>query len=71
MASKIATFVGYKKAPKATFMARHPVKGAKALVAAKGLKALVTTRAGAVLTGMVAVPIGLFAWRRRANHRAA
>lgn len=67
MPSTIASLVGYAKAPKATYMARHPVKGAKALVAAKGIRGLVTTRAGAVLSGMVALPLGLVALRRRGN----
>lgn len=67
MFGRIAALVGYAKAPKATFMLRHPVKGTKALVAAKGAKGLVTTRAGAMLAGMVAVPVGLMALRKRRN----
>jgi hypothetical protein len=51
--------VGYAKAPKASFMLMHPVKGTKALVASKGIKGLITSRAGATLAGMVLVPIGL------------
>ena len=67
MPSKLAKLVGYAKAPKATYMVRHPIKGTKALIAVKGVKGLVTTRAGAVLGGMVAVPLGLMALRRRGN----
>lgn len=59
MIRRIATLIGYTKAPKATFMLKHPVAGARALVAAKGLKALFTTRAGAVLGAMVAIPVAL------------
>jgi len=67
MLGRIAKLVGYAKAPKATFMVRHPVKGTKALLAAKGAKGLFTTRAGAALAGMVAVPVGIMALRRRRN----
>jgi len=67
MLSRIAKLVGYAKAPKATFMVRHPVKGTKALLAAKGAKGLFTTRAGATLAGMVAIPLGVVALRRRGN----
>ncbi|TVP45984.1 MAG: hypothetical protein EA350_07990 [Gemmatimonadales bacterium] len=67
MLSRIAKLVGYAKAPKATFMVRHPIKGTKALVAAKGAKGLFTTRAGAALAGMIAIPVGMMALRRRRN----
>ncbi len=70
MLNRIARFVGYAKAPKATYMLRHPVKGTKALLAAKGAKGLVTTRAGAALAGMVAVPVGVAAIRRRRRNGA-
>ena len=59
MIKKIATMVGYAKVPRATFVMKHPVKGTKALLAAKGLKGLVTTRAGAVLGAAVALPVVL------------
>jgi hypothetical protein len=61
MIGKIATMVGYKKAPKATFMLKHPVKGTKALLAARGVKGLVTGRTGMVLGAVAAVPVGLWA----------
>lgn len=59
MVKKLITAVGYAKAPKATFMLKHPVAGTKALVAAKGAKALFNTRAGVTLGAMVAVPVVL------------
>lgn len=65
MMTKIAKLVGYTKAPKAMYMARHPVKGTKMLVAAKGMKGIFTTRPGAVLGAMVAAPVGWWALRRR------
>ncbi len=67
MLKRIATVFGYAKAPKATFMMKHPVKGTKALLAAKGAKALVTTRAGAMVSAAVALPIGFFAVRKLAH----
>jgi hypothetical protein len=67
MLANIAKVVGYSKAPKATFMLMHPVKGTKALVASKGIKGLVTSRAGAALAGLVIVPIGLIALGARAR----
>jgi hypothetical protein len=71
MLSRIATLVGYAKAPKATFIIRHPIKGTKALLAAKGAKGLFTTRAGATLAGMVAIPVGVMAFRRRGGNGKA
>ena len=61
MLKKISTAVGYTKAPRTTFLLKHPFKGTKALLAAKGLKGLVTTRSGAALTAAVALPLGVLA----------
>jgi hypothetical protein len=61
MIGRVATLVGYKKAPKATFVMKHPVKGTKAFLAAKGVKGLVTGRTGMVLGALAAVPVGLWA----------
>lgn len=66
MLAKLATLIGYKKAPKATFVMRHPVKGTKAFLAARGVKGLVTGRTGLVLGAVAAVPLGLWA-RARMN----
>lgn len=63
MLNRIATLVGYARAPRTTFMLKHPVKGTKALIAAKGVKGLVTTRAGAALGAMVALPVTILALR--------
>ena len=67
--ASMAKLFGYAKAPKATYMLRHPIKGTKALIAVEGAKGLVTTRAGAALGGMVALPLGMVAWRRRRRNR--
>ena len=61
MLKRIGTIFGYAKAPKAMFVVQHPVKGTKALLAAKGIKGLVTTPAGAALSALVMVPVGLLA----------
>lgn len=67
MFAKIAKIVGFTKAPKATLMLLHPIKGTKALVAAKGAKGLVTTWPGAMLGAMLAVPLGIWALIRGAR----
>lgn len=64
MLRKLATMVGYAKAPKATFVMRHPIQGTKALIAAKGAKKLARTRAGVALGALVALPVAALAVRR-------
>ncbi|MFP4623962.1 MAG: hypothetical protein ACOCVZ_01090 [Gemmatimonadota bacterium] len=64
MIGKLASLVGYTKAPKATYVLKHPVKGTKALVAAKGAKALVRGRTGLVLGTLAAIPVGIWAANR-------
>lgn len=62
MFRKLATLVGYKKAPKATFMLRHPVKGYHALAAAKGLPGGSGTRRATLSLGAAAVVVPLGIW---------
>lgn len=69
MIGKLANLMAYKKAPKATYVLKHPVKGTKALVAAKGLKGLLTGKTGAVVGTLAAVPVGLWATRRMRSER--
>jgi hypothetical protein len=64
MIGRIATLIGYSKAPKATYVLKHPVKGTKLFLAARGAKGLVTGRTGMVLGAMAAVPVGLWAASR-------
>lgn len=64
MIGKIANLMAYKKAPKATYVLKHPVKGTKLFLAAKGAKGLVTGRTGAVLGAVAAVPVGIWAVTR-------
>jgi hypothetical protein len=67
MIGKLANLIAYRKAPKATYVMKHPVKGTKALIAAKGAKALVTGRTGLALGAMAAVPVGIWAATRLAG----
>lgn len=64
MIGKLANLMAYKRAPKATYVAKHPVKGTKAFLAAKGAKGLVTGKTGAVLGTLAAIPVGIWAKRR-------
>jgi hypothetical protein len=64
MIGRIANLVAYRKAPKATFVLKHPVKGTKALLAAKGAKGLVTGRTGMAFGALVALPVGIWAIQR-------
>ena len=57
MLRKIATAVGYAKAPRATFIAKHPKRGLVALGAVKGWKHSRTVRRSA--KGLVGLGFGL------------
>jgi hypothetical protein len=70
MIGRIATWVGYSKAPKATYVLKHPVKGTKMFLAAKGAKGLVTGRTGLVLGAIAAVPVGIWAASRMGGNPA-
>lgn len=61
MIGKLANVLAYKKAPKATYIAKHPVKGTKAWLAAKGARTLFTGRTGLVLGSLAAIPVGMWA----------
>jgi len=57
MLRRVMTLIGYSKAPKATFVLKHPVKGTAALLAAKG-----TSRGTKVGLGAAAVALPLGVW---------
>ncbi len=57
MLRKIGTLIGYTKAPKATFMLKHPVKGAVAYTAYHNLS---RTQTAGLAAAALAVPVG--AW---------
>ncbi len=57
MLNRIATMIGYAKAPRATFMVKHPVKGTKAFTAYYGLRSRQTA---ALAAAALAVPVGVW-----------
>ena len=67
MIGRIASLVGYSKAPKATFMLKHPVKGTRAYIASRRARR-VSGRTGLVLGAIAALPVGVWAFSRRNNH---
>jgi hypothetical protein len=68
MVGRIATLVGYWKAPRWTFMLKHPIKGPKAYLATRRLKGMVTRRRGLALAAVAAVPVVWAARRGRNNN---
>lgn len=64
MIGKLANLMAYKKAPKATYVLKHPVKGTKALLAAKGTRSLATGRTGLALGALAVLPLGVWAAQR-------
>jgi hypothetical protein len=60
MLKKLAILVGYAKAPKATFVMRHPRAGVAALAVAQGLRESPTARKVAAATfGLGALSVAL------------
>jgi len=51
---RMARLVGWIKAPKAAYLLRHPIKGPKNLLALRGAKSLMKTRAAKVTATAVA-----------------
>jgi hypothetical protein len=65
MIGRIAKLVGYTKAPTATYMLRHPVKGVQALRASRrGMSRAAVTGAGAAV---LALPLGYWLFSRRSQ----
>lgn len=68
MLKKIASLVGYTKAPRATYLLKHPVKGPKNLLALRGAKSLMKTRGAAIAAGVAAgaaaLPLALMARKK-------
>jgi hypothetical protein len=62
MIARIGKLVGYTKAPRATYVVRHPIKGVRRMRAARrSVNRLAVAGAGAAV---LAVPIGAFLLRR-------
>lgn len=68
MLKKLASLVGYTKAPRATYLLKHPVKGPKNLLALRGAKSLMKTRGAAIAAGVAAgaaaLPLALMARKK-------
>lgn len=68
MIKKLSGMLGYMKAPKTTYLVRHPVKGPKNLLALRGAKSLLKTKGAAIAAGVVAgaaaIPLVLMANRK-------
>ncbi|MSR35853.1 MAG: hypothetical protein EXR95_04290 [Gemmatimonadetes bacterium] len=64
---KIANALGYAKAPTASYLMKHPVDGAKALLACYTRRSLLKGRTGFVIGAAVALPIAYMAVRRTAR----
>lgn len=65
---RMAKFAAMVKAPRLTYLLRHPIKGPRNLLALRGAKSLLKTRgaavtAAAVATTAVAVPLAVKAMK--------
>lgn len=57
---RVAAVLAYVKAPKLTYLIRHPLRGTRNLLALRGAKSLLTSRPAvttAVAAGVVAAPL--------------
>ncbi len=69
MIGTIATVAGYARAPKTTFIVRHPVRAMEIMAVRRKVRHTVSSPAFLAGVGAAAlvVPVGLWL-RRRANH---
>lgn len=70
MFGKLTTLLGYMKAPKATYLVKHPIKGPKNLLALRGARSLLKTRgatiaAAGLAVGAAAIPLAIRRRRKR------
>jgi hypothetical protein len=68
---RVARIAATLKAPRLTHLVRHPIKGPKNLLALRGAKSLIMTRAAAITaaaaTTALAVPLAVKAWRNNSS----
>ncbi len=68
MMKKLTSLLGYMKAPRATYLAKHPVKGPKNLLALRGARSMLKTKGAAVTAGIVAgaaaIPMAILARKK-------
>jgi ABC-type nitrate/sulfonate/bicarbonate transport system permease component len=65
MMRKIAAALGYAKAPRPSYVMKHPVKGTRALIASYRGRSLLSGRTGLALGVAVALPLAYLAVRSR------
>ncbi len=70
---RMAKLAATMKAPRLTYVLRHPIRGPRNLLALRGAKSLLKTRgaavtAAAMATTAVAVPLAAWALRNRGGH---
>ena len=65
MMRKIAAALGHAKAPRASYVMKHPVKGTKALIASYRGRSLLRGRTGLAIGAAVALPLAYMAVRSR------
>lgn len=58
----LATAVAAVKAPKTTYVLRHPVKGTRNLLMLRGARSILGTRKAAVTAAAAAVAVPVTAW---------
>lgn len=72
MLGKLTSLLGYAKAPKTTYLLKHPIKGPKNLLALRGARSLLKTRgatiaaaAAGLAVGAAAIPMAIRRRRKR------
>lgn len=63
----LAATVAAVKAPKATYLLRHPLKGTRNLLMLRGARSILGTRKAAVTAAAVAVPVTAWLLGRTAS----
>ncbi len=72
MLGDIGTMAGYVKAPKTTYVVKHPIRAMKMARVRRDLEDAVTpARIALVLGALVAIPAGIWFARRYRDWRAA
>ena len=72
MIGKLTSLMGYAKAPKTTYLLKHPIKGPKNLLALRGARSLLEGKGAAIAgaglaIGAAAIPLALRIKRRKAR----
>lgn len=71
MVGKLTSLLGYAKAPKTTYLLKHPIKGPKNLLALRGARSLLQDKgatiaaAAGLAVGAAAIPVAMRRRRKR------